>query len=48
MNQALQTYAAEAQTEFIEKEPFGDTDDDEYENPDKLPSSAERRKSKRI
>ena len=48
MNQALQTYAAEAQTEFIEKEPFGDTDDDEYENPDKLPSSAERRKRKRI
>ena len=48
MNQALETYAAEAHTEFVEKEPFGDTDDDEYENPDKLPSSADRKKRKRM
>mmetsp|Transcript_1668 Transcript_1668/g.2321 ORF Transcript_1668/g.2321 Transcript_1668/m.2321 type:complete len:88 (-) Transcript_1668:331-594(-) len=48
MSQALKTYAAEAEAEFVEKEPFGETDDDEYENPDKLPTSSERKKRKRI
>ena len=42
INKALSTYAAEAKAELVDKDYFNDSDDEEYENPDKLMTQKQR------
>lgn len=42
MTAALMTYANEAKGEFVDRDQFNESDDEEYENPDKLMSRKER------
>lgn len=46
IDKALKTYAAEANAEFIERDDFNESDDEEFENPGKLMSIKERIKIK--
>jgi len=48
MTKALLTYANEAKNEFVDKDQFNESDDDEYENPDKLLGRKERKARKQI